>query len=168
MMMTHFEKVKEFNRFFSLNIPKSPQHDIFEKNPALVKLKMDLIIEEVAELKNAIMEHNFMEVADALGDILYVVYGAAISFGIDIEKVFSLIHESNLSKLCSSQEEAEQTVNWYKKKYAKGETPYDTPNYKYCEDISKFVVFNESSGKILKNVNYHPVDLSFLLEKKDE
>lgn len=50
---------------------------------------------------------------DALSDILYVTYGAGSSLGLDLDKAFSLVHESNMSKLCKSPEEAEKTVEWY-------------------------------------------------------
>ena len=116
-MSSNFEKVKEFNKAFGLDIPSTPRPEIFQKNPDIVALKRDLIIEEVEELRDAIKDENIVEVADALGDILYVVYGAGIAFGLDMDHVFGLIHLSNMSKLCKTKEEALETVEWYKKEF---------------------------------------------------
>ena len=163
--MTNFEKVKEFNNAFRLDIPSFPQLNIFTKDPSLVQLKQDLIIEEVEELKNAIKDKNIIEVADALGDILYVVYGAGITFGLDMDHIFALIHSSNMSKLCQSEQEAKDTVEWYKKKFDNNEYGYDSPNYKHDKNTNKYIVYNERTGKILKSIKYQPVDLSFIIDR---
>jgi len=65
----------------------------------IVKLRYDLIHEELEELKEAIKEKNIIEIADALTDILYVTYGAGHAFGIDLDKCFNEVQESNMSKL---------------------------------------------------------------------
>lgn len=62
------------------------------------RLRVLLIEEELAELRNAGEVRNLVGIADALGDLLYVVYGAAVTYGIDLEPVFQEIHRSNLSK----------------------------------------------------------------------
>jgi predicted HAD superfamily Cof-like phosphohydrolase len=62
------------------------------------RLRVNLIDEELAELRNAGETHDLVEIADALGDLLYVVYGTAVTYGIDLEPVFSEIHRSNMSK----------------------------------------------------------------------
>lgn len=161
--MTNFEKVKEFNKAFQLPIPDNPQPDLFKNDPGLVKLKLDLIIEEVEELKQAVKDQNLIEVADALGDILYVVYGAGISFGLPMDKIFSMIHESNMSKLCDSEETARETVAWYRAKFEKGELGYDSPDYRYDESTKRYIVYNKRTGKVLKSIRYSPVDLSFVV-----
>ena len=112
-----------------------------------------------SELKDAIKERDFTEVIDALGDILYVVYGAGTSFGIDLDKAFSLIHDSNMTKLCKTEEEAVQTVEWYKA----NESRYDTPAYRLSDDKKYYVVYNKSTGKILKSINYSPVKFDSML-----
>lgn len=160
--MTNYEKVKEFNRAFNLAVPNYPKLGIFKSEPDLVKLKLDLIVEEVEELKKAIDDESMIEVADALGDILYVVYGAGISFGLDMDKIFSLIHDSNMSKLCDSEKTAQETVAWYKDKFEKGELNYDSPSYKYDASTNKYIIYNKNSGKVLKSIKYSPVDLSFV------
>jgi predicted HAD superfamily Cof-like phosphohydrolase len=62
------------------------------------RLRVCLIEEELAELRNAGEAHDLVGVADALADLLYVVYGAAVTYGIDLEPVFKEIHRSNMSK----------------------------------------------------------------------
>jgi predicted HAD superfamily Cof-like phosphohydrolase len=90
------EMVREFHEIYGCAITDEPSiHDY-----ALRSLRMDLIEEEVQELGAALFrDHDIVEVADALGDIAYVVYGAAISFGIDLDAVIAEIHRSNMSKL---------------------------------------------------------------------
>merc|ERR1712194_626702 len=115
----------------------------------------------------AAKNHDMTEVLDALGDILYVTYGAGSSFGLDMDKAFGLIHESNMFKLCKTEEEARETVEWYKKNYSPGgKYPYDSPAYRLSDNGQYYVVFNESSGKILKSVNYSPVSFKSMLPEK--
>lgn len=93
--MTNFEKVKEFMEKFGQTVrtnPEFPHSDV-------VKLRVDLIQEELDELREAIDENNIVGVADALTDILYVTYGAGLAFGINLDKVFDEVHSSNMSKL---------------------------------------------------------------------
>ena len=151
-MQSNFQKIIEFHKAFGLKHEKKPQTDTFD-DKKLVDLRVSLIEEEVGELKDAIKQRDFTEVIDALGDILYVVYGTGSSFGIDLDKAFSLIHDSNMTKLCKTEEEAIQTVEWYEKNEAR----YDSPTYRLSNDKKYYVVYNKSTGKILKSINYNPV-----------
>ena len=90
-----YDQVLEFHRKFNLPVAKQPDFPSFEQ----IDLRWRLLREEVKELEEAHQEWDIVEVADALGDILYIVIGTAIVFGIDIEKVFNEIHSSNMSKL---------------------------------------------------------------------
>jgi predicted HAD superfamily Cof-like phosphohydrolase len=93
--MTNFLKVREFMETFGqevLNKPKFP-------NDKTIKLRIDLIKEELNELEEAINNNNLVEVADALTDILYVTYGAGHSFGINLDACFDEVQNSNMSKL---------------------------------------------------------------------
>jgi len=159
-METNFDKVIEFNKTFGVDISDNVQQEIFTMKPELVKLRYDLIKEEVDELKEAIDNDDMVETIDALADILYVVYGAGASFGINLNKAFDMVHKSNMSKLCNTEEEAIETVMWYKHEYVEGNKPYDTPKWKLSDDNKYYIVFNESSGKILKSINYQPVNFS--------
>jgi len=153
MNETNFEEVVNFNKSFGIKVFDKPQTNITKEDPALIKYRYDLIDEEVKELKEAIDNHDFTEIVDALGDILYVVYGMGSSIGVNLDNAFDIIHKSNMSKLCSTEEEAKETVNWYKK----NETKYDSPNYRKSEDGKKWVVYNKSTKKILKSINYNKV-----------
>ncbi len=93
--MSNFQKVATFMKTFGQEVntkAKLPDDKI-------VKLRYDLIHEELEELLTAIKENNIVEIADALTDILYVTYGAGHAFGIDLDKCFNEVQESNMSKL---------------------------------------------------------------------
>jgi predicted HAD superfamily Cof-like phosphohydrolase len=91
--MTNFEKVAEFMTSFKQDVETEPQWT------SVSELRYNLIDEELKELRQALDEKNLVEVADALTDLLYVVYGAGHSFGINLDKCFEEVHNSNMSKL---------------------------------------------------------------------
>ena len=93
--MTNFNKVKTFMETFGQEVKKRPSFSTDKIN----KLRYDLISEELEELKDALNNRDFLEVADALTDILYVTYGAGHAFGIDLDKCFQEVQNSNMSKL---------------------------------------------------------------------
>ena len=93
--MTNFRKVKNFMETFGQDVKNKPSFSTNKIN----KLRYDLIKEELDELKVAIDNKDFLEVADALTDILYVAYGAGHAFGIDLDKCFQEVQDSNMSKL---------------------------------------------------------------------
>ena len=159
-MTSNYNKVQDFNKSFGMKRHESHQLNLFTSDPDLVKLRLDLITEEVSELQDAVKNHDFVEVRDALADILYVVYGMQDAFGINGDSDFSIVHDSNMSKLCSSEEEAIKTVESYEEKYKNGTSPYDTPYYYYLEEQKKWVVKNKSTGKALKSINYTKVDFT--------
>ena len=92
MSKSNFQKVIDFNRSFGVPISDKALPNITTENPKLAKLRLDLILEETRELKEAMDNHDFLETVDALADILYVVYGAGASFGIDLDRAFDLVH----------------------------------------------------------------------------
>ncbi len=161
-MNTNFNKIKQFHLAFGHPVNDTHQTKVFDQDPKLVKLRLDLIKEEVKELEEAIEQKNFTEVIDALTDILYVTYGAGAAFGIDLDKAYDIVHNSNMSKLCISEQEAQKTVEEYLNQYKKGNTKYDSPAYKLAPDEINYVVYNESSGKSLKSINYIPANFSSL------
>jgi len=93
--MTNFRKVKNFMETFGQDVKNKPSFSTNKIN----KLRYDLIKEELDELKVALDNKDFLEVADALIDILYVTYGAGHAFGIDLDKCFQEVQSSNMSKL---------------------------------------------------------------------
>ena len=93
--MSNFNKVKAFMNTYGQDVNEKAS---FPKD-AIVQLRVDLIEEELNELKEAIKNNDIVEVADALTDILYVTYGAGHSFGVDLDKCFDEVQRSNMSKL---------------------------------------------------------------------
>ena len=94
--LTNFERVREFHRVFKLISSLTPTLDVGD---TVKKLRVDLIEEELQELKDALAANDIVEVADALTDLLYVVYGAGDVFGINLDDCFEEVHSSNMSKL---------------------------------------------------------------------
>ena len=92
--MTNFEKVKIFMKTFGQEVKKQASFGTDQIN----QLRYNLIKEELEELRIAMEEKDLLEVADALTDILYVTYGAGHAFGIDLDKCFNEVQESNMSK----------------------------------------------------------------------
>tara|TARA_B100000780_G_scaffold251323_1_gene197911 strand:- start:2833 stop:3210 length:378 start_codon:yes stop_codon:yes gene_type:complete len=93
--MSNFEQVKIFMETFGQEVKKEPSFSTDKIN----KLRYDLIKEELEELKEAMESKDLLEVADALTDILYVTYGAGHAFGVDLDKCFKEVQNSNMSKL---------------------------------------------------------------------
>ncbi len=93
--MSNFNKVKTFMETFGQEVKNKPSFSTDKIN----SLRYDLIKEELEELKVAMESKDLLEVADALTDILYVTYGAGHSFGIDLDKCFEEVQNSNMSKL---------------------------------------------------------------------
>ena len=93
--MSNFNKVKTFMEIFGQEVKTKPSFSTEKIN----SLRYDLIKEELEELKEAMENKDLLEVADALTDILYVTYGAGHAFGIDLDKCFAEVQNSNMSKL---------------------------------------------------------------------
>ncbi len=93
--MSNFERVRKFMETFGQEVKKKAEFP----NEKITSLRYDLIEEELKELKDAINNKDIKEVADALTDILYVTYGAGHSFGINLDKCFEEVQNSNMSKL---------------------------------------------------------------------
>ena len=122
--MSNFNKVKTFMETFGQEVKTKPSFSTDKIN----SLRYDLIKEELEELKVAMKNKDLLEVADALTDILYVAYGAGHAFGIDLDKCFEEVQNSNMSKLSV---EGKPIYN-ESGKVMKG------PNY-FKPDLTKFV-----------------------------
>ena len=122
--MTNFDKVGTFMKTFGQEVKTKPSFSSDKIN----KLRLDLIKEELNELTEAINNNDLLEVADALTDILYVTYGAGHAFGINLDKCFEEVQNSNMSKL---DEKGKPIYNEYGK-VMKG------PDY-FKPDLSKIV-----------------------------
>ena len=122
--MSNFNKVGTFMKTFRQEVKTEPSFSTEKIN----KLRVDLIKEELQELTEAMNNKDLLEVADALTDILYVTYGAGHAFGIDLDKCFEEVQNSNMSKLAKNGEPIYNESG----KVMKG------PNY-FKPDLSKFV-----------------------------
>ena len=122
--MTNFEKVGTFMKTFGQEVKEKSSLSSDKIN----KLRLDLIEEELGELKEAMKNNDILEVADALTDILYVTYGAGHAFGINLDKCFEEVQNSNMSKLDAAGEPIYNEIG----KVMKG------PNY-FKPDLSKFI-----------------------------
>ena len=122
--MTNFEKVRLFMKTYGQEVKDKAGFSDAKTN----KLRIDLIKEELEELTEAMLDENLLEVADALTDILYVTYGAGHAFGIDLDKCFEEVQNSNLSKLGEDGKPIYNEAG----KVMKG------PNY-FKPDLSKFL-----------------------------
>jgi len=122
--MSNFNKVGIFMKTFGQEVKSKPSFSTDKIN----KLRIDLIKEELDELKEAMDNNDLLEVADALTDILYVTYGAGHAFGINLDKCFDEVQNSNMSKLGENGEPIYNESG----KVMKG------PNY-FKPDLSKFV-----------------------------
>ena len=122
--MSNFGKVGIFMKTFGQDVKDKPSFSSDKIN----KLRIDLIKEELDELTAAMKNKDLLEVADALTDILYVTYGAGHAFGINLDKCFDEVQNSNMSKLDTNGKPIYNNVG----KVMKG------PNY-FKPDLSKFV-----------------------------
>ena len=122
--MTNFERVRKFMETFGQEVKKKAEFP----NEKIIALRYDLIKEELEELKLAIDNNDIKEVADALTDILYVTYGAGHAFGINLDRCFDEVQNSNMIKLGLDG----KPIYNEKGKVMKG------PNY-FKPDLNKFV-----------------------------
>jgi len=141
--------VAEFHKTFNLPIEKVPLIPASKR----CELRINLLQEELNELKEAIEDNDLVEVADALADIQYVLSGAILEFGMGekFDDIFSEVQRSNMSKTCKTMEEAEATKKHYEE--SKG-MPSEIK-----ESNGEFLVYRIEDGKVLKSVNYSPADI---------
>ena len=92
---SNFEKVGDFMEAFGQKVEMEPTWPDFDTR----ELRLELIQEELEELSDAVADRDMIQIADALTDLLYVVYGAGHAFGLDLDECFEEVHRSNMSKL---------------------------------------------------------------------
>lgn len=218
MLSNQYNKVKEFHQVFGHPVADTKQYDLFGTNKKLVNFRISLINEEANELMTAYQANDLVEFVDALSDILYVVYGAGLVFGmhfdhvqciqtvvthtnksilqdtnlrdslyksdslyenglklydstfdefeelccniikqvyelamyiqVNINDCFAEVHRSNMTKVCTTEEDAIMTVGWYKE----NEKRYEEPSYRKTDQY--YVIFDKKTSKILKSRKY--------------
>ncbi len=147
-------QVADFHRTFKHPIVTQPAIPAEDR----CRLRVNLIAEELKELEEAIQDGDLVEIADALCDIQYVLSGAVLEFGLADKFVtlFNEVQRSNMSKACTTREEAEATVTHYAQR--KGEACY------IREMDGKFLVYRESDHKTMKSIGYSPANLKDILK----
>lgn len=141
--------VAEFHELFDAPILPSPAIP----SPERCRLRVDLLREELNELQEAIEQQDLVGVADALGDLQYVLSGAILEFGLagSFAAVFDEIQRSNMSKACRSEEEAQTTARYF-------ENEKGVPT-KIVQKGDLFIVYRLPDYKILKSVGYSEAGL---------
>ena len=147
-------QVAEFHKTFNAPILEKPQIPSKER----CELRVSLLQEELNELQQAIADNDLVEIADALCDLQYVLSGAVLEFGLGekFPTLFNEVQRSNMSKACSNQQEADETIAFYKEK---GEEAFSE------KSGDKINVHRKSDHKVLKNKYYSPADLKTILDR---
>lgn len=148
--------VAAFHHTFNLPVLEEPEIP----SPERCALRVNLLQEELDELKQAIADGNLVEIADALSDLQYVLSGAVLEFGLGdtFKKLFDEVQRSNMSKVCHSREVAEETLNYYREH--RGTEGY----IEQKGDV--YLVYRTSDQKVLKSVEYSPADLQGILDQQ--
>jgi predicted HAD superfamily Cof-like phosphohydrolase len=146
-------QVADFHRTFNAPILDTPQIPSEQR----CELRVNLLQEELNELSQAIKDNDLVEIADALCDIQYVLSGAVLEFGLGDKfvELFNEVQRSNMSKACSTEEEAQRTLEHYKQK--DGTEGY----YKQVGD--KWVTYRNGDDKVLKSISYSPANINNML-----
>ena len=145
--------VAKFHETFDLPVLTEPTIPA----PERCMLRVNLLQEELDELKEAITDNDLVEIADALCDLQYVLSGAIHEFGLGdkFKSLFDEVQRSNMSKTCESMEIAEKTQAYYK-----NEKDTDSHIVRRGEE---FLVYRVGDGKVLKSVEYSPANIKGLM-----
>ena len=148
--------VSRFHYMFGMPVLSSPEIPDEKR----CELRINLLQEELNELKEALADKDIVEVADALCDLQYVLSGAILEFGLGnlFSELFDEVQRSNMSKTCKTEKEATETQAHYLK--TKGVESF------IVEREDQFLVFRSNDKKVLKSVEYSPADLTKILNGK--
>jgi predicted HAD superfamily Cof-like phosphohydrolase len=160
-MPTNFEQVLEYYHDFN-----ETKHMTFKymENGKLIMATLDCINNCLKKLeKYATTEKNYVKTIKYLGYILYYSYDMSALLETNMDKAFNIVHKNNMSKLCSTEADAKESVSWYLSQ--KDKLGYESPTYRLAPDGIHWVVYNESTKKILKSIKWKPVDLTILYKQ---
>jgi len=148
-------QVAEFHKTFKAPILEKPEIPSEDR----CNLRVELLREELDELKQAIEDKDIVEIADALCDLQYVLSGAVLEFGLGDKFVdlFNEVQRSNMSKACDTMQDAIATLLHYKQKDG-------TEGY-YKEVNGKWIVYRNGDNKVLKSIKYSPANINELLQE---
>ena len=148
------KQVKEFHETFKAPVLETPQIPSKDR----CELRINLMQEELDEIKDCIKNNDLVGILDGLGDLLYVLNGTTLEFGLGnvFDEAFDEIQRSNMSKACNTEEEALLTVQFYLDR--------DGTVSHVEKNGEKWMVYRTMDNKVLKSVNYSPADLVKILE----
>ena len=154
----NLNQVAEFMKTFAQPVLETPTIPSIDR----CNLRVDLIQEELNELKAGIDSKDIVEIADALCDLQYVLSGAIHEFGLGnkFAELFEEVHRSNMSKVCTSFNEAEDTIAKYRKEEI---IVYKEPIDEITTDM--YLIKRSSDNKVLKSINYSPANLKPIINK---
>jgi len=148
-------QVKEFHETFKAPVLETPQIPSKDR----CELRINLMQEELDEIKDCIKSNDLVGILDGLGDLLYVLNGSILEFGLGniFDEAFDEIQRSNMSKACNSEEEALLTIQFYLDRDG---------TESHIEKVGdKWMVYRSIDNKVLKCINYSPADLAKILDK---
>ena len=146
--------VREFHELMNQPVLSTPTIPSEER----CNLRVRLLQEELDEFIEAIKNKDIVEIADALGDLQYILSGTVHEFGLGdrFKEVFDDIHRSNMSKVCSSEEEAQKSCEHWASK--------EQPSH-YEKRGIKYIIYRDFDNKVLKSINYSPANLKEIVTK---
>ncbi len=147
------QHVAAFHRTFKHPVVSRPAIPAADR----CNLRVNLLQEELNELKAAIEDGDMIEIADALCDLQYVLSGAILEFGLGeyFSDLFEEVQRSNMSKACNTLAEAEETVRYFEKR--------DGTECYIREENGLYLVYRKHDHKTLKSINYSPARLDNIL-----
>jgi predicted HAD superfamily Cof-like phosphohydrolase len=157
--ITNYERTKYLNKTNSSIILLNN----YSKNITNREFKTDLrdILNDINKiydyLELSCSDQDYEQVVENVLHLLYNTYTFGIKIGLNLDESYTIVHDSNMTKLCETEDIAKETVLWYKQHEAR----YDTPIYR--KTLNGYIILNESSGKILKSIKYTPANFSSLL-----
>lgn len=147
--MTDLEKVQLFHEVFGVPVLDTPRLPDLQR----VELRIRLLQEELDETRqSSLVDNDMVATADGLADLLYILLGTVLEFGLGehFERVFDIVHESNMTKVCDDEETADRTIDHYK-------TERGVEAYKEECDLG-WIVRRSDDHKILKSIAYAPAE----------
>lgn len=155
--LSNFETTGDLNGSVKTYWKHSP--NIFNYLNRHVKFRILNIMYTTSNLKIDMQVRDFSSMINNLNHLLYLTYSLGNVLHLNLNESFDVVHHSNMTKLCTTEEEAKETVDHYEK----NDNRYDSPSYRKSELGDYFVVYNKSTGKILKSINYVPANFDKFL-----
>lgn len=156
---TKFKKVLEYIiDFKKIDRPSfEVVNDENFKNALSLLQTINIMMEK---LESSVVNKQYEDVVICLSGIAFTSYKMCAVLGTDMDEAFTIVHDNNMSKLCSTEEDAIATVSYYITN--KNKLGYDSPAYRLAPDNTHWIVFNESTKKILKSIKWKEVDLTVM------